>query len=168
MSNSRYKSRKFWLIAALLWMVLIFSFSHQKAEESGEVSGTLSYRIAEGINTVFSLDWDEETLLQYAKEWEHPVRKAAHMTEYGILACILLGNCMQYPLLQKRGYIRAGLGAVLYAATDEFHQLFIEGRSGEVKDVCIDSIGAVIGLLLAWGVLSAWKRIYFHKGQKQV
>jgi len=43
--------------------------------------------------------------------------------------------------------IMAALFCVIYAATDEFHQYFIEGRSGEFKDVCIDGIGAVLGTM---------------------
>ena len=72
------------------------------------------------------------------------------MTEYAVLAWIFLGNCMQYPYFRRKCYIWAGMLAALYAATDEFHQLFIEGRSGELKDVAIDSTGALLGLLLAF------------------
>ena len=35
---------------------------------------------------------------------------------------------------------------VLYASTDEIHQLFVPGRSGMVRDVFIDSIGGIIGV----------------------
>lgn len=152
------KKRYLWLVAAVAWMGLIFAFSHQKAEQSGEISGTITYRMAEGVNEVFGLDWEEEALAEYAEEWQHPVRKAAHMTEYAILACILLGNLLQYPVLRKRAYLWAWAGATVYAATDEFHQLFIEGRSGEFKDVCIDSTGALIGLLVVWGIGLVWGR----------
>ena len=36
----------------------------------------------------------------------------------------------------------------LYACTDEFHQLFIPGRSGEFRDVMVDTCGGIIGLIL--------------------
>ena len=35
-----------------------------------------------------------------------------------------------------------------YACTDEFHQLFVPGRSGEFTDVCLDTVGATFGILL--------------------
>ena len=153
------EKRKYLLFAAAAaWMIMIFCFSHQKAEQSSEVSGTVTYRMAEGVNKVFKLNWEEKTLLKYAEDWQHPVRKAAHMTEYAILACILLGNMVQYSFLKKKPYVWAWAGTTFYAVTDEFHQLFIEGRSGEFKDVCIDSTGALIGLLIAWGVILAWRR----------
>lgn len=154
MEDSKHKRKYIWLMAAVLWMVLIFHFSNQKASESSEISGSLTYRMAEGVSRMFHFDWNEETLLKYAGAVEHPVRKAAHMTEYAVLAWILFGNCIQYPLLQKKSYLWAGIGAVLYAATDEFHQLFIEGRSGEVGDVLIDGTGAALGLLFLWIAVS--------------
>lgn len=150
MRITEHKRRYLWLAAAVIWMALIFHFSNQKAVKSSEISGSLTYRIAKGIDQAFCLDFDEDTLKQYAQALEHPVRKAAHMTEYAVLAWIFLGNCMQYPYFRRKCYIWAGMLAALYAATDEFHQLFIEGRSGELKDVAIDSTGALLGLLLAF------------------
>ena len=145
MTKKRVICRWIWLIAAVVWMALIFHFSNQKADASSQISGSMTYRMAEGVNHIFHLDWEEEILLQYAKKLEHPVRKVAHMTEYAILAGIFLANCLQYPYLNKRCYVWAQGGASFYAATDEFHQLFIEGRSGEWKDVAIDSAGAFAG-----------------------
>ncbi len=158
MRKTEYKSRYLWLIALVFWMVLIFHFSDQKAVESSEISGSLTWRMAENVNDMFGFGWNEETLAQYAGAWEHPVRKAAHMTEYAILAWIALGNCMQYPVLRKRRYLWAGCIASAYAATDEFHQLFVTGRSGEIRDVIIDSMGAVLGLLVIWGVSVLYRR----------
>ena len=50
---------------------------------------------------------------------------------------------------------------ILYASTDELHQLFVPGRSGQVKDVLIDGCGAVIGALIIWGI-----SYLFHKNKK--
>ena len=44
-----------------------------------------------------------------------------------------------------------------YAATDEFHQLFVPGRSGQVSDVILDSAGAAIGVLIMTGI--EWLRV---------
>ena len=153
-----YKNRMLWLAAAIFWMILIFWFSNQKAEDSSEISGSLTYRMAESVNDTMHLDWDADTLVQYAKKWEHPVRKAAHMTEYAIFAWILFGNFAFYPKTAERKYLLAEAGAVCYAATDEFHQLFIEGRSGQITDVCIDGTGALIGLLLLWAINSLCRK----------
>ena len=47
----------------------------------------------------------------------------------------------------KKAIIIAFLGTFLYACSDEFHQLFIPGRSGEFRDVMIDSTGGIIGIV---------------------
>ncbi len=152
MKRAGNKSRYAWFAVLVFWMALIFHFSNQRAAESAEISGSFSYRIVSGVRNVLSADWEEETV---AAVWlEHPLRKAAHMTEYAVLAWICLGNCMQYLLLRKKRYVWAWLAASCYAATDEFHQLFIEGRSGEIRDVAIDSMGALLGLLLLWKILN--------------
>lgn len=153
MMKVRYKSRYLWFLAAIFWMLLIFHLSDQEAVESGKMSGRLTGRIAEGINDMFHLEWEQESIEAFAEKLEYPVRKTAHMTEYAILAWILLGNCMQYPQLQRKCGLWAWLGTSVYAATDEFHQLFVKGRSGELKDVMIDSIGALFGLLIARAVI---------------
>ena len=80
--------------------------------------------------------------------WDYVLRKGAHMTEYAILAWLLL-----------RAVGSAGWAfalAVAYAGTDELHQHFVRGRHASPVDVCIDAAGALIGLAL-WRRLSAWK-----------
>jgi VanZ family protein len=70
--------------------------------------------------------------------WDLVLRKAAHMTEYAILAVLLR---------RATGSTAWAFGlAVAYAATDEFHQTFVRGRHGTPVDVGIDAIGALIGL----------------------
>lgn len=147
------------LAAAAFWMVMIFSLSHQKAQQSNEISGGITYRAAEAAGKL--LGWDDARMEHYGKIWEHPVRKMAHMTEYAVFAVILLGNFSQYGNTEKRRYLWAQLGAVGYAATDEFHQLFIQGRSGQISDVIIDATGACIGLLAVWGILHIWHIVRF-------
>jgi VanZ family protein len=72
--------------------------------------------------------------------WDLVLRKLAHITEYAILA-FLLRRALTTP---------AALAvAVAYAISDEFHQTFVHGREGRPRDVVIDSIGIVLGLLAA-------------------
>lgn len=68
------------------------------------------------------------------------LRKIAHITEYAIL-CFLLIRAIK----NKKW---AFLIAFLYAVSDEFHQLFIFGRHGTMRDVGIDSIGIILAFLL--------------------
>ena len=54
----------------------------------------------------------------------------------------------EYNILDKRMIIYSLIFCFIYACSDEMHQLFINGRSGEIRDVLIDSIGAFIGISL--------------------
>jgi VanZ family protein len=72
--------------------------------------------------------------------WDYVLRKGAHMTEYAILAALLLRA--------TRSYRSAWPLAVAYACTDEFHQHFVRGRHASPIDVAIDAVGALIGLAL--------------------
>jgi VanZ family protein len=76
--------------------------------------------------------------------WDTILRKLAHLVEYAVLGALL-----------ARATRRPGLAvalAAVYAATDEVHQLFVEGRHGSPIDVGIDTVGALAGVLV-------WQRL---------
>ena len=100
----------------------------------------------------------EKQQLAMAEKIEYPVRKAAHMTEYAILG--LPSFAFYCGILKKemRQFLAALLTAAVYAATDEFHQYFIPGRSAEVRDVCIDTLGAAIGLAILFFTLKVARK----------
>jgi VanZ family protein len=80
--------------------------------------------------------------------WDYVLRKGAHMTEYAILALLLVRA--------TGSYVWALSLTVAYAASDEFHQTFVRGRHGSPIDVGIDAAGALIGLALIRSKLRAW------------
>jgi VanZ family protein len=80
--------------------------------------------------------------------WDYVLRKGAHMTEYAILASLLI---------RATGSFAWAFGiAVAYAATDEFHQTFVRGRHGSPIDVGIDAVGAMIGIAVWRSKLRRW------------
>lgn len=135
-------------ILALIWMCIIFAFSAQTKEESGSVSVGLSYRMVNTTGRLLHLNIDEEKIKEIANAIDFYVRKGAHMTEYAILAILLYVWLGRWQVSRTRLTCIAGALTVLYACSDEFHQLFVEGRAGRVSDVLIDSAGAVLGLAL--------------------
>lgn len=154
-------------ILALLWMCVIFAFSAQQEEESSEVSEAFSYRIVSSTGIFFHLHLDEEELRRIAAAIESTVRKAAHMTEFGILSVLIyvwLGK-WRMPVGKKMSI--AAISATLYAASDEFHQLFVPGRAGSVRDVIIDGTGAILGICIFVGVKKCisflWNRRKFRE-----
>ena len=137
------------LILSILWMGVIFSRSAQPATDSAKESGQLVSILGEIFVPGFD-EWDDGAKQEFVERYDHPVRKAAHMCEYALLGMLLTGALYKTGGRRQKNFPIAPLGiAVLYAISDETHQLFVPGRSGEVLDVCIDSCGALIGVLLA-------------------
>lgn len=82
------------------------------------------------------------------------VRKTAHFFMFcglGFLALCTLRSYYGKPHI--RVYASAWLFCVFCAVCDEFHQLFVPGRGAQLSDVCLDSAGALVGVLLAFLLL---------------
>lgn len=153
MKNSNLRSQLLRWAPPVGWMALIFvlsSDSHSNAATK-EVFGSANF---------------------YA-------RKCAHMSEYGILFFLVQSALRSSEKTEKLSsveragseqdgawfplrYVVALLTAILYACTDEWHQSFVPGRSAEIKDVVIDSSGAMI----AFCIMSATSYIKAQQQQK--
>ena len=143
------KRRTAWLYC-FAWMALIFLMSATPGEVSGEESGFIVTLLAEIPRVLFG----EQAVAEIdTVSLEFLVRKAAHMAEYAVLFLLYRRA------LALSGASRPGLTALClcaaYAATDEFHQRFVEGRGPSVADVLIDTAGAA----LAWAFWAAWRRL---------
>lgn len=134
-------------LPALLMMYVIYSFSAQTGETSGNLSYEVSHKIVEIGNEILNKGMDEQQIDEYACEIEYPVRKLAHMTEYFLLAVAVSFPFYVYGLRGFALMLTAGLICVAFAAGDEYHQSFVARRGPSVKDVGIDSIGAFLGIL---------------------
>ena len=139
---------KSWL-PVLLWMALIFS-------GSGDVlSARQTSRFVEPL-----LRW----LLPGApaatiQRLHGAIRKGGHLTEYGMLAALVWRARRQPRPGESRPWRWADaefalVFAAFYAASDEWHQSFVNSRTGSGIDVLWDSAGALLGLGLVW----AWQR----------
>ena len=134
------KKRKYIYIAlTIAWMTFIFVHSAMPADVSQIESGWLSGL----VSRLFHLDPDTGSFI---------VRKCAHFFEYivlGIFVSLSTGAFSGRTLIV--GLISWGIG-VLYAVTDEVHQLFVEGRSCELRDMAIDACGVLLGVIICMGV----------------
>ncbi len=74
------------------------------------------------------------------------IRKFAHLFEYGLLAYLLARALAGTGWPVQRVLWVGLLLCVLYAASDEWHQTFVPGRYGKVRDVALDSLGAALVL----------------------
>lgn len=142
-------------------MVLIFCFSAQSGGESGSLSDTIARMLATAFVGGFdNMPIEQQTQIIAQMSW--PIRKTAHASEYACLAMSLVITCWQIAAWRHETREGARLCprrvpfvgmtafviAVLYACSDEIHQLFIDGRAGQVADVLVDASGAAIGCLL--------------------
>ena len=140
-------------IPALVIMTAIFWFSAQPADVSTEMSDSVTRALlwtAEAVGLTDRLS--PEQVHDLCGLLATPGRKAAHITEFAVLHLTVLFALFQWELPWKK-WLKAALAVtVAYACTDELHQLFVPGRSGQLKDVLIDGCGAVIGALIIWGI----------------
>lgn len=149
-----------WL-AVVAWMVLIFSMSNQVAEQSGEISKTATQILFERFFSGFDELTDEQQT-EFVLGAEYAVRKAAHIAEYFILSALVITALLFNKFNPLKRSITAVTVSIIYAATDEIHQLFVVGRSGKFSDVLVDAIGiiaaAAIYLLITYSVKKHKKR----------
>ena len=131
-----------------------------------QTSRSVCFDIVSSFNDLMHLGWDEDRIQGMSRSIEKIVRKSAHMAEFAVLGILVGTACDAWryvgglpetsaertgfrSFLRKslRGVI-AFLICVIYACSDELHQTFVDGRSGEVKDVVIDVSGALIAIIL--------------------
>lgn len=130
------KSKYIAWILVVGWMGCIFYLSHQPASSSSELStGIMSFLLSIIKWLPFQFD---QTIVHFF------IRKGAHFFAYLILGMLV---CHALNINRFRFFVALTI-CIVYAITDEVHQLFIEGRSGEVRDVVIDSFGSIVGIVV--------------------
>ncbi len=137
--------RIIWTGITILWMVVIFSFSAKPAVQSTEMSTSVGKMICRIFVHDFS-SWSDEKQEELAAKIDHPVRKCAHASEYALLGALVLLTACTYAKMSPKTVAAAVIISVLYAASDEFHQRFVPGRSCQFTDVLIDSAGVMVGV----------------------
>lgn len=168
---------------SLAIMTAIFFLSSQTSGESGSLSESIALMIARAFWSGFDgLDAIEQARI--VEDLTLPVRKAAHASEYAVLGASLVATCWQVRMfvLERSGdheganLRRAAKGqfaigfasSVLYAASDELHQLFVDGRSGQLGDVLIDAGGSLIGCALCFAAIYAMARRESKRASKLI
>ena len=152
-------------LPAILMMLLIYGFSAQTGDVSGELSYKISYQIVETKNEILGTNKSYDELAAEADSIHYYVRKAAHMTEYCALAIAISFPLYVYKVRGIWLVLLAGMVCVGFAGLDEYHQSFVGGRGPSVKDVGIDSIGALIGIILVQAF--CWSTLHNPAGKKR-
>lgn len=153
------------LVLLVAWCVVIAVFSADTGDESQSLSDGVIAKVVAFLQPGFaqlSLAQQEEIIAA----WSFPIRKLAHFSEYFVLCGLAL-----HALLRAKAAF-SGLSRLsapvlcviavafcaLYACGDEFHQLFVAGRSGKLFDVGVDSSGAAVCAILFAAINAARHR----------
>jgi len=141
-------------IMTLLWVAVIFSFSLQLGEVSGDISGSFLRKVLEWFAPgVFE---KLETMPQEQLDiWHMILRKCAHFTEFAVLGVLSSLTLLQTKVSHR--VLIAMMFCLAVASLDETLQLFVDGRAGRIVDVMIDGAGALSGIGLV-GFLCRWRR----------
>ena len=134
------------LIIIIMIFFTIFGFSNQDSNQSGSTSAKVAKILIELQPKYKNItDEEKENLIEHYQPF---VRKSAHFSIYTVLGISLTTFFCTYNLSNKKRIIFAILIGFLYAASDEIHQTFIPGRSGQISDVLLDTFGVTVGMLI--------------------
>lgn len=137
--------KKRYILFVILWMGFIFYMSHQPAD----ISKVQSNKVIEFVKEINNTSTNNSHKTNHTGKFINSfvVRKAAHMFLYAVLSILIFIGI--YNGKNNLNSIKISLiVCFLYACSDEFHQLFIKGRSAEFRDVLVDFTGAIIGVFI--------------------
>ncbi len=150
--------------AVISWCIVIFLLSAENATQSSLTSGGVIRFFCELFVPDFLADSEAERIAM-VNSLQFFVRKLAHFTAYLVLGFLSTQVTLAIPKLKthRRMCACAWLFCVLYASSDEFHQNFVPGRAMQLRDVLIDSSGALLGVAVSFLISKA----VFKRQQKR-
>ncbi len=150
----------------ILWMVMIFMFSAENAEESTKTSDGIVDIVVDHVLADKKESMSISDFQRVKYEISLLVRKSAHFFMYTVLGMLVMcavsrhtTHCILRPVISLSV-------CVLYAISDEIHQLFVPGRAGRVLDVFIDSSGTLTGIAIVFLIMTLINKIINSKKEK--
>lgn len=140
---------------------IIFGFSSQDGEESGGISSRVTEFILEKSNTYKNIEENRQD--EIFERTEKIIRKIAHLSIYALVGSLLMGLVSTFKLKEKTRILISLILGVLYAASDEIHQLFSPGRSAQITDVYIDTLGVLVGIFVILLFIKIFEKIQLQK-----
>ena len=140
------------LITALIAIfVTIFGFSNQNAETSSGLSRKVTNFVVEIIPSIKNMPEPEKE--NVVDRVESIVRKIAHYSIYTLVGILLMSLMNTYKIKELDRIAVSLIIGVIYASTDEIHQVFVPGRGPQITDVILDSMGVLTGIFIVMLVL---------------
>lgn len=147
--------KKLYLCILILWMGVIFTFSNQNAEVSENVSDGFTSKVVDTVATVKKDESIKENKKEIIEDSRFFIRKTAHFFLYLVLGILIYLNVKDVKKINP--IIISLMFCILYACSDEIHQMFINERTAKVLDILIDTTGSLTGILLIY-LFSSKKR----------
>ena len=126
------------LILLLVWLFVIFYLSSQ----NGAVSGSNSGGIIKYFLSLFHFSNADDIF----NAIHNPLRECMHAVEYFILGLLSYNYFRLYKFKSAAPFCI--VFCILYAISDEIHQIFVPGRTFEYFDLYLDIFGSIIGIFL--------------------
>ena len=146
------------VILLLAVMAAVFGFSEQPADESQATSDGFLYRLMSVFYPEIKTMTNEQRE-ELMEKFSSPVRKCAHFSIYGLMGVFSLLSFISYKTFKiDMRCAAAWLLCIAYSVGDEIHQHFIPGRSCELRDMIIDSSGALLGIAAAYCLCALIKK----------
>ena len=138
--------RMIFVLLLLGTFYIIFGFSNQDGEKSGNLSKKVTEIIINQIDKIHKLS--EEKRESLMDKMHIVVRKLAHFSIYTLVGIFTMGFLCTYNIKNMVKIYISLITGIIYAFSDEIHQAFIAGRSSQLTDVLIDSMGVVFGIVI--------------------
>ena len=138
----------------LICMISIFLFSCQDRDSSTNTSVETTKVV---VSTVSRENIDSTKVNDISNNIFYIIRKSAHFIEFFILGLLVINVVKDYYKINYKYLIICVLFCLIYSISDEVHQIYVLGRSCQIKDVIIDTIGSGVGIM-----------IYYLIGRKQL
>ena len=132
----------------MIWAAAIFYLSSQPAEASDKLSKEVTEAIIKAVGIIFPLNMETSTVENWIDQLNGIVRQYAHAIVFLILALFVLSAFRRSGFRGFKAFFAAFVFCVVYALTDEIHQIFVPGRAWELADLTRDCFGALIGLVI--------------------
>lgn len=141
-----------WIFVIGLVIVIFIMSSMDTNESNGKSKTIINGVVGKSVETTNGLGITDKHLSKYKmqqtiEKWNYPLRKVAHASEYFVFTVLILVALKNSGGSGVKMYVIALIICFIYSCTDEYHQTFVNGRTGQFSDVLIDTFGGAISCL---------------------
>lgn len=143
----------YWILTAFLAGFIFFMSSMDTNESNGKSKTIINEVVEKSVETTNGLGITDKhpskyKMQQVIEKWNYPLRKVAHASEYFVFTILILVVLKNSGVSGVKMYVIASIICFIYSCTDEYHQTFVNGRTGQFSDVLIDTLGGFISCII--------------------